>query len=92
MTNKHWTNEEDRVIISQVRLHPTNLTEAFRIVSKKLDRTVPAVSQRYYTHVKLHNKVFMTISSKSASTNTKIGNYILINLTTFWRTILKKIK
>ena len=69
---RRWTNEEEQVLIDQVRQNPGNLQRAFRATSEITDRGLPAVSYRWYHKVKHSETVFMTISTNNTiSTNQK---------------------
>lgn len=47
-SNYFWTDEEDTLIIQAVKESPKNLSEVFRGLSTRMDRTRSAISQRYY--------------------------------------------
>ena len=86
---KRWTNEEDQVIISQVRKSPSNLARAFKNAETKLiNRSFCSISQRYYRSIRLNSKIFITVSSNSVSTNTKVGESILINIKTLFNKLV----
>ena len=97
-TKKFWTNEEDLVIISHVRKHPHNLSEAFKLSSVELERTVSAVKLRWYRNLKrTHSNVFMLVSQDIVTTNSKCNsldnNCILSkNTITVWNKIINNLK
>lgn len=99
-TNKHYTNEEDRVIIDCVKRNPQNLTEAFKKAERILeDRTFVSVMNRWYYHLakKPDTKCFITIGVKSKNMNRKIvTKYTSDNTVTtsesIWQKILKFLK
>ena len=48
-TNKHYTNEEDKVIIDCVKRNPQNLTESFKKDERLLEtRSFNSISNRWY--------------------------------------------
>ena len=78
MTNKkRWSQEEDRVLLNQVKRSPTNLKHAFVRTSEILEgeRTPHSCAQRWYSHVSKdpRNTCFITVSSKHKSPNRKNG-------------------
>ena len=48
ITRRRWTKEEDERLVQVIKDHPHNRTEAFTIASTILNRTVSAISQRWY--------------------------------------------
>jgi hypothetical protein len=43
-----WTKEEDEILVQAVKANPHNKAQAFRNASEKLDRSVGAISFRWY--------------------------------------------
>lgn len=74
-TNRRWTEEEDQLLLRQVRAFPQNLAKCFLIVSESLDRTPGAVCSHWYTVVSKRPDVvcFFTASEKHVSKNRKNG-------------------
>lgn len=73
MGNKHYTQEELDIIKKEVIKSPTNLEKAFEKAAAKLNRTTSSVDNKYYRSIKnSDDKLFLTISSRKAATNTKL--------------------
>lgn len=69
---RRWTNEEEQVLLSQVRQNPGNLAKAFRATSGVIGRSSHSIEQRWYTKIRHSEAVFMTISANNTiSTNQK---------------------
>ena len=90
---KRWTNEEEQVLIDQVRQNPSNLSNAFRATSKIIGRSEGTIRYYWYHKVRLSNTVFMTISSNTNYPNRKISRDNTVNNTkcirlSIWRRIL----
>lgn len=73
MSNCHrYTEEEDRVIISEIAETPYNLESAFRRASIQINRTPGAISMHWYQTLRRRNNcIFMTISGKKCTVNGK---------------------
>lgn len=71
-TKRKWTNNEEQVLISQVKIHPQNLTEAFRVTSTLIDRTEDSIRQHWYLKCNKESYCFMTIGNKTVNLNRKI--------------------
>lgn len=67
-TRRRWTNEEEQVLIDQVRQNPGNLQRAFRAASEITGRGLPAVSYHWYHKVRHSEAIFMTVSSNNTVT------------------------
>ena len=68
----HYTEEEDRVIISEIVETPYNLIDAFRRASAQINRTPSAISMYWYrTLRRKSNCIFMTVSGKKCTVNGK---------------------
>lgn len=48
-TNRKWTEEEEELLLRQVRAFPQNLKKCFLIVSEITDRSPKAVTAHWYT-------------------------------------------
>ena len=72
MSNYFYTEEEDRVIISEIVESPFNLSEAFRRASLQLGRAPKAVSMHWYKSLRHRtNCIFMTVSGEKCTVNGK---------------------
>lgn len=71
MKNKYWSDDDDRILISEVKKNPNNLTKAFEKVAKKLDRTPAACSQRWYNNKHKFSVCFMLVGKNGSSINGK---------------------
>lgn len=71
---KNWSKEEEQVLLSQIKKHANNLSEAFRCTSKLIDRSFGSCSGHWYT-VMLKNPDtaprFITTGSSSRNVNRK---------------------
>ena len=65
---RRWTNEEEQVLIDQVRLNPSNLSRAFLHTSAIIGRTPNTIKVRWYSKVRHSEPVFMTVSSNNTVT------------------------
>jgi hypothetical protein len=92
MRNKLWTNEEDKVIISQVKMYPENLRRAFIESSEKLKRTEAACANRWYAHISKQpnreNTCFVSISRKSYGRNRKNMCTVIDKKQSFWTKVI----
>ena len=86
---RRWTNEEEQVLISQVRQNPGNLARAFRATSDIIGRSSHSCEQRWYTKVRHSETVFMTIGARNMSVNSKVSNNTQPVRLPIWRRILK---
>lgn len=73
MSNYHrYTEEEDRVIISEIAETPYNLADAFKRASTKINRTPRAIGMHWYRVLRRKdNCIFMTVSGKKCTVNGK---------------------
>lgn len=80
MNNRKWTREEDDRIIEVINDESLNLSAAFRLLARELNRSFSAVSYRWYAV--LNNPehkyyrgttCFITICRKQALINKKIA-------------------
>lgn len=74
-TCKKWTEEEDQLLLRQVRAFPQNLSKCFLIVAESTDRTPQAVCYHWYnvTSKRPDAICFFTASEKHISKNRKNG-------------------
>ena len=74
-TNRKWTEEEEQLLLRQVRAFPQNLNKCFLIVSESIDRTPKAVCAHWYvvTSKRPDAVCFFTASEKHVSKNRKNG-------------------
>lgn len=91
---RRYTEEEDRVIISEIAETPYNLEDAFRRASTQINRTPSAISMHWYQTLRRRNNcIFMTISGKKCTVN---GNNVVIlensNTTNTGNSIWSRIK
>ena len=89
MTSKRrWTNEEEQVLIDQVRINPSNLSRAFRNASNITGRSPHSCEQRWYGKVRYSEAVFMTIGANAMSVNSKNSDNTQPVSVPIWRRIL----
>ena len=74
MGAKRFTREEDGLIVKTVKRNPENISKAFVLLSRKLQRSKYSIKQRYYKYLVKDpsNKLFLTVSSSKKYTNYKI--------------------
>ena len=96
---RFYTDEEDRVIISEISKCPHNLSKAFRNAAVKIDRSPGAVQNYWYTVLrKKTGTVFFLASGRQCTVNGK--NVIVISdssntvrvLGNIWKKIKKLMK
>lgn len=70
-----WTQEDEDRLIENVKKNVTNLTKAFKLTSKEIQRTECAVAAHWYanTSIKSGHCLFMTISGQHVAINRKNG-------------------
>ena len=85
---RRWTNEEEQVLLSQVRQNPGNLSRAFRATSDIIGRSSHSIEQRWYGKVRHSETVFMTIGAANMSVNSKVNNNPQPVRLPIWRRIL----
>ena len=88
-TRRRWTNEEDQVLIDQVRQNPSNLARAFRATSDVIGRSSHSIEQRWYGKVRHSETVFMTIGANNMSVNSKVSDNTQPVRLPIWRRILR---
>lgn len=91
--NRKWSEQEDLVLLRQVKAYPQNLKRAFVIASEELDRTTNACMNRWYTVVSKKedkmNTCFLTISKERVGRNRKnCSDIIEESRLSKWRRIL----
>lgn len=86
---KRWTNEEEQVLISQVKQNPGNLARAFRATSEIIGRNPHSIEQRWYGKVRHSETVFMTIGANAMNVNSKVGNNPQPVRLPIWKKVLK---
>ena len=91
---RFYTEEEDRVIISEIVETPYNLESAFRRASVQINRTPGAISLHWYQTLRRRsNCIFMTVSGKKCTVNGK--NVVILensNTTNTGNSIWNRIK
>ena len=90
---KRWSEDENQLLLRQVRAFPQNLTKCFMIVSEQIGRTESAVSGHWYTSLSKRPDAmcFFTASPKHVSRNRKNGMGVESN-NTIWRKLLAAIR
>lgn len=93
MEKRKWTEEEEKLLLRQVRAFPQNLTKCFLMVAQNVDRTPGAVANHWYTVVSKRPDAvcFFTASAKHVSKNRKNGKGIESN-GNIWRRLLAVIR
>ena len=86
---RRWTNEEEQVLIDQVRQNPGNLARAFRATSDVIGRSSHSIEQRWYGKVRHSETVFMTIGTNAMSVNSKNSDNAQPVSVPIWRRILR---
>lgn len=78
-TRRKFTKEEDSFILSTVAKNPHNLSECFRQVAIKTNRSSKCIANRWYHYLSKKdsndktNTVFITVGKKSVNYNRKIA-------------------
>lgn len=90
---RKWTEEEDNLLLRQVKAFPQNLNRCFLMVSQNIDRTPAAVASHWYTVVskKPDAICFFTASSHHVSKNRKNGEGVHTS-SNIWRRLLQVIR
>nr|DAX67888.1 MAG TPA: MYB PROTO-ONCOGENE PROTEIN, TRANSCRIPTION REGULATION, MYB, C-MYB.58A [Crassvirales sp.] len=76
-TRRRFTKEEDRLILSTVAKNPHNLSECFREVATKINRSPKCIANRWYHYLSKKdsndktNTIFVTVGKKSVNYNRK---------------------
>lgn len=76
MARRRWTQEEEGILVQAVQANPHNLSDCFRLVASRLNRTEKAVTLHWYTSLNVSSNprvgtLFMTISNDSLYINRK---------------------
>lgn len=73
--SRKWTEEEDALLLRQVRAFPQNLSKCFLMVAQNTDRSPKAVAGHWYKVVSKRPDVvcFFTASATHISKNRKNG-------------------
>lgn len=87
-SRRRWTNEEEQVLIDQVRQNPGNLARAFRATSQIIERDWRSIRQHWYSKVRHSEAVFMTIGANAMSVNSKVSDNTQPVSVPIWRRIL----
>lgn len=48
---KRWTKEEDEILVQALKANPHNKAKVFKLVATKINRTVGAISYRWYNYL-----------------------------------------
>lgn len=90
---RKWTEEEDNLLLRQVKAFPQNLNRCFLMVSQNIDRTPAAVANHWYTVVSKRSDAicFFTASSYHVSKNRKNGEGVHTN-SNIWHRLLQIIR
>ncbi len=90
---RKWTEEEDNLLLQQVKSSPQNLSRCFITVAHNLDRSPSAVAGHWYTVVSKRpdTTCFFTASSKHLSRNRKNGEGVQINRS-IWQRLMSVIR
>ena len=79
-TKRRYTDEEDRVIISEIIESPGNLQRAFRKAGSQIGRSSDAICVHWHRSLKLRTDcIFMTVSGKQCTVNGK--NVVILSNT-----------
>lgn len=91
--SRKWTEEEDRLLLRQVKAFPQNLSKCFLMVAQNIDRTPSAVAGHWYTVVSKRPDVtcFFTASAHHVSKNRKNGKGVHTN-SNIWHRLLQVIR
>lgn len=73
--SRKWTQEEENLLIDQIRVFPQNLSKCFITVAQETNRTKLAVANHWYTVTSKspQARCFFTASPKHMSMNRKNG-------------------
>ena len=74
MGARHYTPEEDKIIINAVKRNPQNLKKTFEELVTVLNRSYASIKFHYYQKIAKDptNKLFLTVSQRKKHTNYKI--------------------
>ena len=90
---KKWSDEEENILLEEIRKAPYNLKACFIAASKKLDRSVGAIGNHWYTVTSKNPKILElgTISSKHFCRNRKNGKGVPVTQS-IWRRFVAMVK
>lgn len=76
MSRRRWTEEEEVILVQAVQANPHNLSDCFRLVASRLNRTEKSVTLHWYMSLNAPRNprvgvLFMTISNDSLYINRK---------------------
>lgn len=85
-----WDEDEEQILIKQIKSFPSNITQCCAIVAEQVHRTPSAVAAHWYakTSRRPDVKAFFTASSSSVSMNRKNGKGV-VSTTSIWTRLLK---
>lgn len=83
-----WSNEEEQVLVDQVRQSPNNLSRAFRAASDELGKSYYAVKMQWYNHTRHSETIFMTVGANTMNVNSKNSDNTQPVRLSIWRRIL----
>lgn len=88
---KRWTEDEEKVILAQVKANPQNLTRAFKLAAIKLGRTESSCSKHWYEALskKDTNTCFLLLSKSRYKKNRKNSNTVEKTKVSKWKRILR---
>lgn len=68
---RHWTKDEDKVLIEQINTFPNSRKAAFEATAKLTGRKASSCSRRWYNHISLQKDTmcFATISKTQQVNN-----------------------
>ena len=84
-----WSNEEEQVLVDQVRQSPNNLSRAFRATSDELGKSYYAVKMQWYNNTRHSETIFMTVGAKNMNINSKNSSTTQPVQLPIWRRILR---
>lgn len=90
---RKWTEEEDELLLRQVRAFPQNLNRCFLMVAQNIDRSPGAVANHWYSVVSKRPDAtcFFTASAHHVSKNRKNGKGVETN-SSIWNRLLRIIR
>lgn len=70
---KEWTDQEEQIVIREIKKSPDNLSKAFEKASFFLDRSQHAISCHWYSKMKptMEDEIFCTSSDNETKVNGK---------------------
>lgn len=89
MGRRKWSNEEEQVLIDQVRHYPNNLSRAFKVTGEEIGKSEDAVRNQWYNHTRHSETIFMTVGAKNMNINSKNSSTTQPIQLSIWRRILR---